>query len=333
MPTIGWILYMLFWVYQYSVGPFTFTEVVKFTLFQMLFYVPGVYINNHLLVEKFLYKKKHLKFSLGYASLIIGIALILYYLNGILYSSYSRYLYNYNTSYEGITANIFLTAFAVSLPAAFKLNFDRMKSENEATRLLKDKIQEELKFLKSQINPHFLFNSLNTVYNLIDINSEEAKNTLVKFSEILRYTLYDVSQDTINVAKELDYIRSYSSIEKIRKGKSLEVTIRENIKGFFEVPPLLLLTFIENAFKHVSTYQDGNFVEISLEVTSTSLLMIVTNSKDSFSKANKPGSNTGGIGLENIKRRLELLYPDRYELTINETDAQYNIELKLYSYE
>ena len=329
----GWVVYVFFWVSQYSVGPFSFAEVLKFTLFQMLFYVSGVYISNNLLVEKYLYKKEYVKFTLGYVILIVTIAVVLHHLNTTIFYTYSKYLYNYNTKYEGITANIFLTAFAISLPAAFKLNFDRIRSENEATKLLKDKIQEELKFLKSQINPHFLFNSLNTVYNLIDTNSEQAKNTLVKFSEILRYTLYDVSQDKISLAKEFEYIQAYSAIEKIRKGNSLDVIINDNTTGFFEVPPLMLLTFIENAFKHVSTFQQGNFVEISLDVTSTSLFMKVTNSKDSFGKGKLPKDNVGGIGLENIKRRLELLYPDRYILTVNETDVQYNVELKLYSYE
>lgn len=328
----SWIAYFLFWIFQYSIGPFSLFEVFKFTSLQMGFYILGTYINNNILVENFLYKKKFIQFVISYIFLILGIALLLFFINNTIFYTYSKYLYNYNTNFEGISANIFLTAFAVSIPAAFKLNIDRMKSESDATKLLKDKIQEELKFLKSQINPHFLFNSINSVYNLIDINPEEAKNTLVKFSEILRYTLYEASKDKISVAKEFEYIQAYSAIEKTRKGKSLEVTIEENIINYFEVPPLLLLTFIENAFKHVSSYQDGNFVNISIEVSKNHLIMIVNNSKDSFNKVSNL-HQSGGIGLENIKRRLELLYPDKYELTINETDLQYNIKLKLYSYE
>nr|WP_315141990.1 histidine kinase [uncultured Flavobacterium sp.] len=226
---------------------------------------------------------------------------------------------------------MFLTAFAISLPSAFKINFDRMKYESKATQLLNDKIQEELKFLKSQINPHFLFNSLNTVYNLIDSDTEEAKNTLVKFSEILRYALYEASQDTISLHKEFEYIKGYAAIEKMRKGKSLEVRLNENIKGFFEVPPMMLLTFVENAFKHVSNYQTGNYIEINLEVTNTTLELVVVNSKDSFKRNNGLLANVGGIGLENIKRRLELIYPSKHDLSFNETEAFYEVKLKLFT--
>jgi LytS/YehU family sensor histidine kinase len=191
----------------------------------------------------------------------------------------------------------------------------------------KEKAEAELNFLKSQINPHFVFNSLNSVYFLIDKNNKEARESLHKFSDMLRYQLYELNGDKIPIEKEVSYLKDYVDLQKLRKDDrySVEFTSSPSVKGF-SVEPLLLVPFVENAFKHISHYPDKkNFIKLSLHRENGRFNFSIENSKEPA----KSTETHGGIGLANVKRRLELLYPGKYSLNIRDENDTYKAELSL----
>jgi LytS/YehU family sensor histidine kinase len=263
-----------------------------------------------------------------YLSSSVVIGFTNYYLSEYVFGNAILLLYGYRDVYEGLTLGVLSAILVTSIPAWYKLNSDKLKSDSDAKQLINDKIQEELKFLKAQINPHFLFNSLNTVFNLIDSNKEDAKKTLVQFSEILRFQLYEAGNDTISLAKEMEYINSYAAIEKIRKGDALHVTILDHTDYPVEVPPLLLLTFVENAFKHVSNLDKGNYIIIEVKAQINSFEFTIKNSIDHYQRTYEVSQNSG-IGLKNIKRRLNLLYADRHQLEIKTNERSFEVHLKI----
>ena len=326
---LGWLGYFIFWFLQYNIVPSGTNEVLKLIFLQLLFHGVAVYFNNFYLIPQFLYKQKFFGFISIYIVMIVIIGVCHYYCNLYFFADIDNYFYEYRSAYEGISITILMVIFITTIPAWFMVNSDKLKSDNDAKQLRNDKIEEELKFLKAQINPHFLFNSLNTVFNLIDSNTEVAKNTLVQFSEILRFQLYEASNNTINLQKEIEYIKSYAAIEKIRKGEVLTVEIIEKITTLVEVPPLLLLTFVENAFKHVSNLEKGNYISIEMETIKNDFHFKINNSTDQFQHSYIDSKNSG-IGLKNIKRRLNLLYPNKHDLNITTANNSFSVHLKIH---
>jgi LytS/YehU family sensor histidine kinase len=218
--------------------------------------------------------------------------------------------------------------FLVTAGAAFKLVFDQISLQKKMADMAKDKAEAELNFLKSQINPHFLFNSLNAVYFLIDKNNTEARQALHKFSEMLRYQLYEAGGDKIPIEKEITYLKDYVDLQKLRKDEnySVEFYCDPGVKGF-TIEPLLLIPFVENAFKHISHHStDDNFVKIALDRKNGVFDFKVENSKeDSIRLQNQQG----GIGLNNVKRRMELLYTGRYRLEMINNPNTFDVRLQL----
>jgi two-component system, LytTR family, sensor kinase len=189
--------------------------------------------------------------------------------------------------------------------------------------------ETELNFLKSQLNPHFLFNSLNTIYFLIDKQNANARTTLLQMSDLLRYQLYDCKNNTIEIEKEVHYLQDYIRLQELRKDNQYEVGIEvgEQVKGF-RITPLLLIPFVENAFKHISHHTHArNFIQVAIQRSNGTLTFIVENSKDDQQRSTEP---TGGIGLSNVKRRLELIYPGKHTLQIMNSAHTFKIELNLH---
>ena len=224
--------------------------------------------------------------------------------------------------------NIIPVILLVTTGAAARLIKDYLHSQRRLAEIAQEKSETELKFLKSQINPHFLFNSLNAIYFLIDKQNTEARQTLLQFSDLLRYQLYDCNADTIAIEKELAYLQDYIRLQKLRKDNNynVDLNIRTDINGF-NIVPLLLIPFVENAFKHISHHNNKkNFVHVEMARHNGSFSFSVENSKENQL------NNTllpGGIGLANVKRRLELLYPEKHQLQIYNNDSTFKIELEL----
>lgn len=247
------------------------------------------------------------------------------YLYGHVLNNPARQTIFHNTFYN-LSIVIFYLAFAFTLHLS-----KQWYLQKELIRKIElEKLNTELEYLKAQINPHFLFNSLNTVFFQIDKQNAQARETLLKFSEMLRYQLYECNGKEVEVEKEIRYLKNYVELQRLRKDENYDIkfSCAADLTNF-SLPPLLLLPFIENAFKHVSHFSDKrNEIGIDLRKTDDRFQLSVFNTKDA-----KSTTSSGGIGLKNVKRRLELLYKDRYRLDIVEKPEQFEIQLDLKLYE
>lgn len=220
----------------------------------------------------------------------------------------------------------------ISISCAVKIIRDRFYMENQLHTAEKEKIKTELNFLRSQVNPHFLFNVMNTIYFQIDKINVSARASVEKLSEMLRYQLYECTTDKIDIGKELEYIKNYVDIQSLRmeKGTEIKLDVDENLSGF-SIAPLLLLPIIENAFKHISNYKnpEENKIHISLQNENEKEFSVsVTNTFDKFTKAVHVLHN-GGLGMQNLKRRLDLLYPNKYSFFMDKVENIFRTSLKI----
>ena len=209
-----------------------------------------------------------------------------------------------------------------------KLILERVRFQQYVETIKKEKSRTELDFLQAQFNPHFLFNSINSIYGHIDKKNIAARNMLLTFSDMLRYQLYECNTETIHIDKELDYIKNYISLQQSRMEESLVVqfNVQDNVHGF-AIAPLLFMAFIENAFKYVSNFDDReNRIVINFDRLNDELVFRTFNTKERRSNIS---ISHKGIGIANVKRRLELLYPGRYDLSISDMEEQYEVLLKL----
>ena len=286
-----------------------------------------VYVTNYLLIPRLLYRKKYVLFGILFVALVVVFSLLKLEtevrLLGIpafnIWSGFKERVYD----------NIIPHFLLVSTGAAFKLLFDYAKAQRRLGEMAKEKAETELEFLRSQINPHFLFNSLNTIYFLIDKQNQDARKTLVQFSDLLRYQLYDCNSDTIEIEKEVAYLRDYIRLQQLRKDKAYEIDVKvgAEVKGF-RITPLLLIPFVENAFKHISHHTHArNFIQVEMNRANGTFSFMVENSKEDQHRATGPA---GGIGLTNVKRRLELLYPGRHVLQIQQDENKFKVALNLH---
>ena len=285
-----------------------------------------IYITNYVLIPQLLYKKKYSWFSMLFVLMVLSSSILKMNILGRLINN--RALINWTDDLSGsIYNNILPHFFLVIAGAAVKLLLDYGKLQQRMAETAREKAEAELNFLKSQINPHFVFNSLNSVYFLINKENAPAREALHKFSEMLRYQLYEVKGDRIPIEKEIHYLKDYMDLQQLRKDE--KYTVQFNCApdvSNFSIEPLLLIPFVENAFKHMSHHSNGNnYVKVDMLRTAKHFVFSVVNSKEQERITEKPG----GIGLNNVKRRLELLYPGRYELKINDSADVYSVQLNL----
>lgn len=221
----------------------------------------------------------------------------------------------------------FLTSLLGS--SLFEISSLVSQKDKETVRLQKEKLEAEMKFLKSQINPHFLFNSLNNIYTLILVQSESAGPNLLKLSDMLRYMLYDCKADKVPLIKEIEYIKNYIDLIKLKdsSGLNVQVELSEEHPQLM-VAPLLFIPFIENAFKH-SKIEDleRGWIKIKLDTQIDKIRLLVQNS---IPEANFNKDNVGGIGLQNVKKQLELMYPEEHILHIQQQGNEYIVSLTIH---
>jgi two-component system LytT family sensor kinase len=199
------------------------------------------------------------------------------------------------------------------------------RSEKQKKILENERLNAELNFLKLQINPHFLFNTLNSIYSQAHFRSEQTEHSILKFSRIMRYVLYDSAADKIPLSQDLEYISNYIDLQKLRLSKN--ITIAYDVTGpvnGLSIAPLLLITFIENAFKHGISYTAPSEIKIAIAVTGNELSLTVGNAITRSSR-----ETAGGVGLINARRRLDVLYPGRHLLDVVENAHLYIVNLKI----
>lgn len=242
------------------------------------------------------------------------------YLYGYVIGDPQRINFFHSTFYN-FSIVLFYSAFAGALYLSKQWYIQRELLQ----QIQLEKLNTELDYLKAQMNPHFLFNSINTIFFQIDKHNQEARETLGKFSDMLRYQLYEGNGTEIAIEKELAYLKNYVELQKLRRNGQdiIEFNVSNEVRNF-SLPPLLFIPFIENAFKHVSNYTDkNNEVRIELTRSVQTVKLMVINTTDTAAK------ETGGIGLKNVKRRLELLFPQRHTLDVKQTTDRFEVNLTL----
>ena len=294
----------------------------------LIFITADYYGISNFIVPQFLLKKKY-TFFIASTILLIAISALLRALVAVqmnLHFFHAAPINDLTTLYLNSLINISLWVLLITIG---KMLIDKIKSQHELELLEKEKTKNELDFLKAQINPHALFNSLNTIYGHIDKSNQVARNILLQFSELLRYQLYDCSAEKVSLEKEIDYIKNYVAFQQLRKNENLIVNLEiENSKRDLKIAPLLLVVLIENAFKFVSTSSEKeNKIVIRLFTKEAVLLGWVFNTTEpQLSVSNDSGK---GIGITNLKRRLELLYPNKYEFTNKNEKDFYETNLNI----
>lgn len=226
--------------------------------------------------------------------------------------------------YDFLLTSIFLTGASLGIRVVEKF------SENEKIRkeLEKEKLQSELIFLKYQVSPHFFFNTLNNIYSLIEIDTKDAQTAVLKLSKMMRYLLYETEPEKARISTEIAFMTNYIDLMRLRLTDKvvLNISFPEITDDFF-IPPLLFIPFIENAFKHGISNRDHSFIDISMTIENQNIDFRVKNSISGF-VFNETEVKTG-IGLENVKKRLKLLFNDKYNLTITNTNNIHYITLQI----
>ncbi|MEO7176283.1 MAG: histidine kinase [Saprospiraceae bacterium] len=332
--TKRWVYHSLFWLsfYILSVSLLQTEETLQFALLSELinvvFYAAIVYINLFVLIPKYLREDSFWTYS-GY--LIFSAFVIAAFKIGLTYYISGDHI-NYQSAIVNNQLYVFLQAvlFGV-ISTILRILTDWSRNQSEKMELRTQTMQSELNFLKTQINPHFLFNTLNALYALTLKKSEMAPEVVLKLSEMMRYMLYECNEKQVPLYKEVNYIQNYLDLEKLRQQKDnhIDFEIDGNIEDI-QIAPLILITFIENSFKHgLKSQLKPGFVHITLHVIADFIHFEVENSKPDVLP--NPGEHrvSGGIGLANVRRRLDLLYPNAYQLDYSQMPDRYKVTLSI----
>lgn len=324
-----WLLFFAAWYFLRYDSFATRALAAKLTLLKVADLALLVYVSNYILVPHLLYKKKYVLFGLVYVVFIFSFSVLKMYLEGLV--MHNPGMFNLQTRFKARMYDNTIPHFLlVSTGVAFKLLLDHARAQKRIGEIAKEKAEAELNFLKWQINPHFLFNSINSVYFLIDKKNEDARNALHTFSEMLRYQLYECNGEKVLLQKEIAYLKDYISVQQLRKNKNfqLHLEIVGSEKDYL-IEPLLLIPLVENAFKHLSNYDDDrkDCINIYLNVQEENLVFTVENT----TSKNKTTAmqNESGIGLNNIRRRLELLYPGKHKLQTKDNGECFKAQLEI----
>lgn len=324
---ISFLFYRLTAVRPGSPEELDWNRVLSIIFIQISFAAFLGYLNYFYFLPRFLREKKSWRYLIQFAVIF---AVLIY-----LRINLERYLIFTNTGREVpfmtrfyvqvYMNNFFIVVFLAMLRFAvewFELESNKKSIENE-------RLTAELNFLKAQINPHFLFNTLNNLYYLAYSKSPNTPEVIAKLSQMMRYMIYDSNYTQVPLSKEIEYMENYISLERLRLNDAIPINF--DVKGdvsAYVITPLIFITFLENAFKHgVSNNNPKAFVNVAISLDGKQCTYIVENSR--ISTAKPESEEKSGIGLQNLKRRLELSYPERHKLIVNDLPDRYRVTLKI----
>jgi len=333
--------HILFWILSFLIllNVFSITEYITrldyiYTILFHIGLVIGVYINFFLLIPNFLKREKYVLYLILIAADILlsaeVISLTFNYLSDFLFPGYYIVLgYTFWDLARFQLIVIGLTTLLELSSAWFKL----AESERKLMQIEQEKVFVELEALKSQINPHFLFNSLNNLYSLSLKKSDKAPEMILRLSSLMRYILYESSKEFVPLQKEIDCIVDYLEIQNLRTeefGQAINFDITGEVKNK-EIAPLIFLPLVENAFKHgVKGSVDNGFIKLILEMEEKKLTFSIINNKGKAIII--PGKHESGIGLENIRKRLNLIYPGKHKMEVADSESQFEVILNIHLY-
>ena len=321
-----WAVFLMFLVLLDN-KEFGVLHALSKQLINIFFYAVIVYFNLYYLIPNYLTQRTFVR----YIGLLLLSVVILTPIKAIVF----YFMFAGSPLYrEYVTFNqqwIFLLTFLVAAGSTVaKIVSDWLWHQRDRKELETQNMQSELKFLKSQINPHFLFNTLNSLYALTLKKSDRAPEIVIKLSEMMRYMLYECNERQVSLSKEVQYIRNYVDLEMLRQGQKVRIDfhVQGEIQGQM-IAPLIFTPFLENSFKHGVNQISEGFVDIKLMVKDKNVILQIENSKPPRQQVINHKRPSGGIGLANVRRRLDLLYPDSYALKISDEAEKYKVSLTL----
>ncbi|HAS43341.1 MAG TPA: hypothetical protein DCS93_22870 [Microscillaceae bacterium] len=318
-----WIGYVLIFGFIWSKNAGDWQRSLLFELVALPPRMAAVYLSIYWLLPHFLLKKRYLFFLLGLGGLLFIAGLILRGLHYYFFPWYAigKPTQSFWNTYQIIRGMVLVNATVIVVITIKVLKY-WFQNQQQLKQSEQARIESELNYLKNQIHPHFFFNTLNNLYGLAIEKSDEAPDLILRLSQLMRYMLYETQTPTVPLRNEINHLHHYIALEKIRyqEGFQLMFQVKGEI-GSQQIPPLLLLPFVENAFKHgLSTQIEHAWVHVQLEITATQLIFKVKNSIPSSPKSNTHPHQ--GLGLKNVRQRLDHLFEHRYELQINPEDTQ-----------
>ncbi|MEP6844971.1 MAG: histidine kinase [Panacibacter sp.] len=334
----GWVtiaLHVLIWLMVFLI-PYIFSADVKSDSHEkdndqnMFLYlntalnfcwVALFYFNAGVLIPRFIYKRKIALYVLA----LLGMFAIVVLFDKILFTLLS--IPRVFSIYHSVEHNFIAFAFTVAVSGAYKAITDKTKADIWISQKQSEHFKTELSFLRSQVSPHFLFNVLNNITALARLKSDDLEPTVMKLSSLMRYMLYETDEEKVVIKNEAEYLQDYIDLQKQRFGDELTLLVLFDLKEeWHAIEPMLLIPFVENAFKHGGGLIQHPEIFIRLEVDNSELQYTV---KNKFEESETTKDKASGIGLTNVKRRLELLYPDKHKLTIDKKDRWFIIDLHI----
>ena len=337
--SIGWIIHLVAWGIVFCL-PFFFTgrnmeevtteRYVRFILVPLSFMVL-FYLNYLLLIPRYLFVQKMGKFLLVNTALIILTMIAVHALMQLLPPPEMEMPPRPAPDATEVTffllRNAMMYALVAGLSVAIRITARWYEQESTRKELERVRVEAELKNLKSQLNPHFLFNTLNNIYTLILLSPDRAQCAVHDLSKLLRYVLYESNLPTVAIEKEMDFVRNYVELMRIRLPESTDLKIAIDVQeAGLPIAPLLFISLIENAFKHGVSHSGASYIWINLQESKGSVRCDIENSYFPKDSADRSGS---GIGLTNLRKRLELIYPGKYTFSAQREGASYHVKLNL----
>jgi len=281
------------------------------------------YLNELFFIPRFLYEKKRILYPLSvFISFVIFTTITCF-----MRVTYANEDHNFSFSLH-ILFSVFVFGFILACSLAYRLVRDKMTADRIAKEKENEYLKTELALLRSQVSPHFMFNVLNNMVSLARKRSDQLEPSLIKLSSLMRYMLYETGEEKVSLENETEYLNSYIDLQKQRFGKkvALNVNMLPADKPY-DIEPMLLIPFVENAFKHGTGLIEDAQINITLKAEKNDLCFSVTNKFDEKSEEVK--DKASGIGLANVQRRLELLYPDKHKLTITKDNHYFSARLTI----
>jgi two-component system, LytTR family, sensor kinase len=279
------------------------------------------YFNAYVLIPRFIYRKKYWQFTLTHAAVYAFIMAEVYLFFTVIFKKS-----NFDT--RAVFFNILIYLFIFALSTAFQLIKDKVASDKLAQEKQNEVLKTELSLLRSQVNPHFMFNVLNNMVSLARKQSDLLEPSLIKLSSLMRYMLYEADEEKVSIEKEMDYLQSYIDLQQQRFGKKVQVNVHmHTVDSQYRVEPMLLIPFVENAFKHGTGIIEDAHIDVALEAGKNMLRFVVRNKYNPASAEIKDKSS--GIGLANVKRRLNLLYGKKHTLDISNQHNLFVVSLTI----
>ncbi len=312
----GWSFFILAPIVSQSERFFSHPMMLTEFLIRQVLNVVFFYFNYYYLIPKILRQKGMKKYVFGVLVTFLSIFILQNLVENLIKA------HHFHISFISIVGMVQLYAISTTL----RMLVDSITESNRKKLLEKEKQKAELSYLRSQINPHFLFNTLNNINSLIRKNPEAAEQAVVRLSFLMRYMLNSSNKESIPLAEEMEYIRNYIELQKLRLAKNFDLKFETKGCDISQaIEPLLLIGFIENPFKHALSGEETDFIDIRIECDGKNLELETKNSI-SGSKSEMVES---GVGIENVKKRLKLSYPNKHELEILKTDAAFCVKLKM----